>query len=446
MRYLSPIKLYCRNRFFPLVVTLLLPITPLHALEQGVLLAAQNMIKQGQSLEALDLLTPHEEEYAGDTEYDYLYGLALLDTGEPANAVFAFQRVLAVEPNFAGARLELGRSYFDMGQMQRAQREFQVVQNQSPPPSVLQVIDKYMAAIESRSLKNRQGWRGFLQLGVGDDSNVNNATAASSFLGFDLTEQSRETSSSVTSTLGGVRYDLPLNFSSKLFFKGSINHRANNQASFTSTLNYDFLAGYNHSFGNSGDLSLALQAYSAEVDGDFNNQGFNLTGQYNHQFSAANQLGFFIRLGQVDYQPDFDIKDIDQTLTGLSWAHVFAGESRISLVLSTITGKDETVESDSPYGRSYNGVRLSASFPLTHRFNLFASVGQTNSDYEGRFFGSDELRSDEQSDASLGASWRVNKTWMLRSVIGATKATSNIDIFEYDKNVIMFTARSEFLP
>ena len=275
--------------------------------DQGLLLAAQNMIANGQSVEALDLLNPHEEEYAGDKEYDYLYGLALLDTGEPAAAVFAFQRVLAIQPNFAGARLELGRSYFDMGQMQRAQREFLIVQNQSPPKAVSDVVDKYMAAIETRSLKNRQGWRGYLQLGVGNDSNVNNATTADSFLGFDLSEESREIPSSVISTLGGVSYDLPFSLDSKFFFKSSINHRANNDASFASTVNYDLMLGYNKSVSSRGDLSLAMQFYSAEVDGDFNNKGLNLTGQYNLNFSPANQMGLFVRGGNVDYTEKFDL-------------------------------------------------------------------------------------------------------------------------------------------
>ncbi len=321
-----------------------------------------------------------------------------------------------------------------------------IVQSQSPPKNVSDVIDKYIAAIESRNLKTRRGWRGFLQLGLGDDSNVNNATRASRFLGFDLTDESRETSSSVLSTLGGASYDLPFGLDSKFFFRASVNHRSNNDASFTSTMNYDALAGYNKSFGNSGELSLAVQAYSADVDGEFNNRGLNLSTQYSYNFSTTNQLGFFLRAGNIDYQTDFDIKDIDQKLFGLSWAHVFSGESRISLVLSAIAGQDSAVEVGSPYGRDYNGLRLSSSYPLTHRFNLFLSIGQTDSDYVGSFFGSSENRVDQQSDASLGASWRINKTWLLRAVVGRSQTTSNIEIFEYDKNTIMLTARSEFLP
>lgn len=416
----------------------------LQAADAGLLLAAQNMLSNGKSIDALDLLSPHEEDYAGEKEFDYLYGLALLDTGEAASAVFAFQRVLAVQPSFAGARLELGRSYFDMGQMQRAQREFTIVKSQAPPVSVVNVIDKYMAAIEARNLKNRKGWKGFLQLGLGSDSNVNNATAANSFLGFTLTDESRETSSSVISTLGGANYDLPLSVSSKIFVKASMNLRSNNDASATSTVNYDFLTGYSKSLGTTGDISIALQFYTADVDGEFNNKGLNLTTQYNLNLSSSNQLGLFVRLGNVDYDTIFDIKDIDQTVIGMSWAHVFSGKTRVSLVLAAFAGKDEAIQGDSPYGRDYSGVRLSASYPVTHRFNLFATLGRVSSDFSGGFFSSAEKRSDSISDISFGSSWRVNKNWVVRGLIGQSVNTSNIEIFDYDKNIIMFTARSEF--
>ncbi len=414
------------------------------AVDQGVLLAAQNMLNSGQALEALELLSPHEEEYAGDQQYDYLYGLSLLDTGEPSSAIFAFQRALAVEPNFAGARLELARSYFDMGQMERSQREFLILNNQSPPASVKSVIEKYLAAIESRNISNRRGWRGFLQLGMGDDSNVNNATAAESFLGFSLADDSRETSSSVISTLGGARYDLPINFDSKFFFSGSVNHRANNDASFTSTVNLDLLAGYSMSLANRDELSFAVQTYSADVDGDFNNRGLNLTGQYSFNLSPVNQVGLFLRAGSVDYAQEFDIKDIDQSVYGVSWAHVFSGASRISMILAAIAGEDTAKETGSPYGRDFTGLRISVAYPLSHRFNLFASAGTTDSDYSGTFFGDPELRSDSLSDISLGGAWRANKVWQFKLVVAQSDNSSNIDIFAYDKTQIMFTARSEF--
>ncbi len=77
---------------------------------------------------------------------------------------------------------------------------------------------------------------------------------------------------------------------------------------------------------------------------------------------------------------------------------------------------------------------------------MFASMGATDSDYPVSFFNDAELRADSQSDISLGANWRINKTWQLNAVVGATDNSSNIEIFDYQKNIIMFTARSEFTP
>jgi hypothetical protein len=303
-----------------------------------------------------------------------------------------------------------------------------------------------MAAIESRNLRNRRGWHGFLQLGVGDDSNVNTATSADTFLGFSLSEESQQTESSVISTLGGASYDLPLGFDSKVFFQGSVNHRANNDASFASTVNYDLIAGYNKSLANRNEFSTAVQAYAAEVDGDSNNQGMNLTAQYIFNLSSSNQIGTFARFGYVDYVSDFDIRDIDQTLMGISWAHVFSGNTRLSLVLAAIAGQEDAQESDSPYSRDITGLRMSLAYPISHRLNLFASLGNNDSEYDSPFFGDTEKRSDSLADLSVGSSWRVNKNWLLRVVYAHSENTSNVGIYEYDRDQIMFTARSEFMP
>ena len=189
-----------------------------------------------------------------------------------------------------------------------------------------------------------------------------------------------------------------------------------------------------------------MQVYTANVDGDFNNRGFNVTAQYNFNFSPVNQFGAFARIGEVDYATEFNSKDMDQNLLGINWVHVFTGKARISMVMAAILGSDEAVESDSPYGRDFNGLRVSMAYPFTHRFNLFASVGSTDSDYDGTFFTDTENRSDSQTDFSIGSSWRASKNWLLRAVIARTDNTSNVDIFDYDRTQVMFTARSEFLP
>lgn len=407
---------------------------------------AQTLLSEGKPLEAFDLLSPFEFNYAGEVEYDYLLGLSLLDSGEPGQSVFAFQRVLAVDPNFAGARIELARAYFDMSQFTQSRAEFITLQDQSPPESVQLVITQYLTAIQNRTLSKKEGWSGYVQLGLGRDSNANNATNVNSFLGFSLTEQSRETSSSLVSTIGGVSYDIPVSYFRTYYIRSNLNNRDYNDASFASSFSYDISAGIKQSFKNSDSLGVSLQAYSAEVNGASNSKGLNLNSQYNFNFSASNQLGIFLRLGNIDYIETFDVKDVTQTILGTSWAHVFNTNLRPSLITTLIGGQDDAELSTSPYSRSYTGARITLAVAMTHRANLFTSIGTSSSTYDGQFFGLAGDREDDSSDFSLGTSWRFNKTWTLKALLNLVENKSSIDIFTYDKTEVLFIARSDFLP
>ena len=268
-------RLY-RNLFLSALLWLLF--TPaINAAEPQLLLAAQGMISDGKPLDALDLLSPYEFEYAGEKEYDYLLGLSLLDSGQAGQSVFAFQRVLAIDPNFAGARMELARAYFDMSEFSRSRAEFTTLQSLSPPENIQLVIEKYLSAIRNRTLRDKRGWSGYVQMGAGNDSNANSAPAVSSFLGFTLAEQSRETESSVISTVAGVSYDLPVNYFRTYYVRSNLTHRSNNDATFSNSFSYDISTGMRQSFKDGDSTNLSLQFYSTDVDGSSNNAACSST-------------------------------------------------------------------------------------------------------------------------------------------------------------------------
>ena len=73
---------------------------------------AGNYLQAGEPARAWELLSPLNDQRAGDPEFDYLLGLAALDTGRYTEAIFALERVLAVDPNYSQARAELARAYF----------------------------------------------------------------------------------------------------------------------------------------------------------------------------------------------------------------------------------------------------------------------------------------------------------------------------------------------
>src|SRR5882724_1210156 len=75
---------------------------------------AKRLLAQKQPKQAYDLLLPQEAARAGDPEFDYLLGVAALDSGELERAVFALERVLAVQPDNHVARAEIARAYYAM--------------------------------------------------------------------------------------------------------------------------------------------------------------------------------------------------------------------------------------------------------------------------------------------------------------------------------------------
>lgn len=140
---------------------------------------ARTLLEAGRPVQAYEILAAREFEFAGNTDYDHLLGIAALDAGRPDRATLALERVLAAQPDFAGARLDIARAYFAMGDMQRARSEFETVAKQSPPPAARATIDRYLKAIDERTETRRTRLSGYVDGALGKDSNVNNATAQS---------------------------------------------------------------------------------------------------------------------------------------------------------------------------------------------------------------------------------------------------------------------------
>ena len=141
---------------------------------------AQALLNQGKAGEAFQLLEPVEGARAGDASFDLLLGIAALESGQNTRAVFALERVLAVEPNNARARAEIARAYLALGETDRARQEFETVQKQGVPPEVSANIDRFMDAVDRLDAVTRTTLRGYLEGSLGYDTNVNAATSKGS--------------------------------------------------------------------------------------------------------------------------------------------------------------------------------------------------------------------------------------------------------------------------
>ena len=158
------------------MLLLLLALAPFAASADATLDDARRLIQAGEPQKAFEMLAPLEDERAGEPVYDYLLGLSALDAGQPSVAVFALERVVAVQPDNAPARAQLARAYFDLRDNQLAQQEFENVRKMASTDEVETTIAKYLDALELRFDSQRPAqWRGYVQGGVGYDSNANSA-------------------------------------------------------------------------------------------------------------------------------------------------------------------------------------------------------------------------------------------------------------------------------
>src|SRR5450756_66985 len=143
---------------------------------------AEALIKAGRPADAYNLLEPLEFDRSGEVRFDYLIGIAALDSGKSDKATLAFERVLAVDPDYAGARLDMARAYYQLGDLPRAKTEFETVLKQNPSEAARATIQKYLDAIAARHAANRQTrFSAYVEGGLGHDTNVNNSISQSTF-------------------------------------------------------------------------------------------------------------------------------------------------------------------------------------------------------------------------------------------------------------------------
>jgi len=145
---------------------------------------AERLLAAGRAEEAWAILEPLVAELAGNPDFDYLLGLAALDSGRPGQAIFALERVLMARPDFLPARAEIARAYFMAREPENARREFAAVAARRIPDAARRTIGRYLDAIErgDRAAVVRAQSRLELQVDAGHDTNVNFGSASGQWL------------------------------------------------------------------------------------------------------------------------------------------------------------------------------------------------------------------------------------------------------------------------
>jgi tetratricopeptide (TPR) repeat protein len=147
-------------------------------------------LRQGDGAKAYAGFLRLLREEPGNADIDFMVGQAAFAQGNYPMAVLAYTRVIKARPGHERARLELARAYGRMGQPELARAELGVLHSVNPAlPAVAEMEKSVLGAAYSP-------WtvRGTLGTGVFYDSNANQGTSASEYLGFILVEGKKKES------------------------------------------------------------------------------------------------------------------------------------------------------------------------------------------------------------------------------------------------------------
>lgn len=417
---------------------------------------ARQLLQSAQHAAALKLLAPHEDTQAGNVEFDYLLGVAALEIGDASRATIALERALIVNPNHAGARLDLARAYFALGDRERARTEFNAALAQDPPANARASINAYLARIDGGANGTGSGMAGtrmsgYLELAAGRDTNVNNATSQGQIFvpvfGFSvqLAPTSQRTPDNFLSLGGGGEISHALTADTSLFAGGDARLRYNKHADTYSYNQFDVRGGVQHmlSAATLVRASLAHQQYYLDNNNYRGASGLNL--EWRHALSEKGQLSLFGSGSRVRYKDAAQTaNDTDLGLLGTGYTHTMNAASRTLVSVSAVAGHERDVGQRIDGDRKLYGVRIGGQTGWGERVDFYASAGYQPSRYQSYNVVFNQQRTDNQGDVALGAVWRIDGAWQLRPQLTYTRNTSNIDIYTYTRYEASITLRRDF--
>ena len=412
---------------------------------------AGKLLEAGKPEEAFQLLLPLEDELAGTPDYDYVLGVAAIESERADLAVFALERVLSVEPDNLLAKAELGRAFFLLRENDSARTALSEVRDRAPTPGARAAANRYLDALESRfeDVDNTH-FALYVEVGGGYDSNVNSAVNSDQVaipalgnLNFQLTDDSVEQDDGVVTAQAGFIASRRLTRAVHGFVTGRIQEKLNVSRDFD-TATQEVGGGLRALFErNVATLSVQWQRF--EVDNDRYRTSESLSGQWQHALTEADNVSVFGQLAQLRFHPTSQsVRDVFSKTVGVAWAHDFSSVAPATVYANVYVGQEDPRENLPQLDQTFFGTRIGGAYGLRSDLDLTASVGYRRSEYDGEEPLFLVRRTDDLFNAALGLEYRPAKQWTIRPIASYATNSSNVPINEYERWSVMGTVRFEY--
>lgn len=432
------------------------------AVDSALLTQAKQLIDAGRAQQAYDLLEPHEADAAGSPDFDYLLGLAALDSGRNTEAIFALQRAVDIDPNHGPARVELARAYMLANETDAAKRELETARNAGVPNEVESVLESYLAEINRYHGAYRTSFSRYIAAGAGFSTNANSATDRTGGVtpvlgGFTLASSSQELDSKLVDIAAGFTFSSPLGDGLRLVGGVDFDHQLTlSDADFSRTQAAGHV-GAQYTRG-ADQFSLIAQADKFFVDGvgiaDSDRELAGLTARWKRVLTPETQVSLFAQGAMVRY-PEQRVRDVNRYAAGLGVAHALPDLPGAPVLFASVFGGTENPLNDRTgvglgcgcgrqFGREFVGGRVGGQRNLGARGTLYGSFTYQYSDYDAPDPLFLEQREEDFFEATVGYRWRLDRNWSLNPELRYTNNDANIILNDFDRVELMFTVRNDF--
>jgi tetratricopeptide (TPR) repeat protein len=423
---------------------------------------ARGLLASGNARQAFEELARLQGQLAGMPEYDYLLGVAALDSGRNDEAIIAFERVLALMPNHAGAQMDLARAYYASGSVDLAEAAFIKLRESNPPPAAQQAIARYLEAIRQRKREAQPGWLVHAELGTGYDSNITGvpvdfgaaAQQAFNLVGIEATGNSVKRSAPFAAGALNAEYARPLGAGWTAFAGGDLRGRAYRRETQFNSATAELHAGGALSAGRNqwraSASYLAFQQEGAAPDEPKPTNDRRMAGgslEWRHSLDSKTQLGIGLQVNRVVF-PKNEIEDFDQVFLSGSWLRSFDRRGAPLLYLTGFGSYDRAPNEfadGTTKSKALGGVRGYGQYSIAPKLQVFTGVAVVHRRDRDEFARSTEVAEgrDTYGELSFGAQWQFREACQLRLQYAYSLNRSNIDIFDFRRHEISSMIRCE---
>lgn len=407
----------------------------------------KKLMEAGRAADAYALGRNHPEAL-GDPAFDFYFGIAAIDTGRAGEGVLALERYLLNFPDNVSARLQLARGYFALGEDARAREEFNALLRLNPPADVVATIDRYLDAIRLRETRYRTSAAAFVEAGIGYDSNVNSGISSANVtlpgLGPVVIGQLGVKKDDGFGWLAAGGYvSHPVAPGVALFGNGQVDSKRNFHEDVFNETNLNLSGGVSYRQEQSLFRLGANYTYLWIDDHDFR-QTYGATGEWLYQIDQQQSVGLIGQYARLDYAGGQSPRDADYWGLIATYRRLFTHAWQPILSLGLTLGTEDSKRNRPDLVRDLLGARIGLSFTPEAKWGVSIAYGHLRSDYKGPdvFFGT--TREDKYDAIEAAVSYLYTKQLSFRGEARFTKNRSNIDLFDFPRNIALVKVRYEF--